>query len=312
VRLQRTAFHAMGSPCELQLYGDDEVQAVADAAVAEVRRLEQKYSRYTDDSVTTRINRAAGKPEWTLVDAETAGLLDYAETAWHHSGGLFDLTSGVLRRAWDFSSGRVPGRDEIRPLLKQVGWGAVEWSRPRIRLSRVGMEIDFGGCVKEYTVDRVAELCRQRGLRHGLVNLGGDMGVVGPHPDGSPWRVGIAHPREPQAAIAWVALERGAIASSGDYERFMLVDGKRYCHILNPKTGSPARGLAAASVLAPQCLIAGTASTVALIEGRERGPEWLRELGLPHIWVDEELRLGGTLADAREWREVGDGPSLPL
>jgi thiamine biosynthesis lipoprotein len=109
-----------------------------------------------------------------------------------------------------------------------------------------------------------------------------------------------------------VALERGAIASSGDYERFMLVDGERYCHILNPKTGSPARGLASASVLAPQCLIAGTASTVALLEGRQRGPAWLRELGLPHIWVDEELRLGGTLADARSWREAEPGPSLPL
>jgi thiamine biosynthesis lipoprotein len=174
------------------------------------------------------------------------------------------------------------------------------------------MEIDFGGCVKEYAVDRVAELCRTSGVRHGLVNLGGDMVVVGPHPDGSAWRIGVAHPRQTQAAIAWVALEHGAIASSGDYERFMLVDGERYCHILNPKTGSPARGLASASVLAPQCLIAGTASTVALLEGRERGPAWLRELGLPHIWVDDRLRLGGTLADARAARAPGAEASLPL
>jgi thiamine biosynthesis lipoprotein len=302
----------MGSPCELQLYGGPEVEPIARGAVAEVQRLERKYSRYTDDSVTTRINRSAGKHDGVEVDEETAGLLDYADTAWRQSGGLFDVTSGVLRRAWDFGSSRVPERDELRPLLRLVDWGAVEWSRPWVRLPRTGMEIDFGGCVKEYAVDRAAGLCRERGLRHGLVNLGGDMAVVGPHPDGSAWRVGVGHPRQSGAAIAWVALEHGAIASSGDYERFMLVEGERHCHILHPKTGRSARGLVAASVLAPRCLIAGTASTVALLEGREGGARWLRELGLPHLWVDEDLRLGGTLADARALRTPLAGPSLPL
>lgn len=312
MRLERVAFRAMGSPCELQLYGGDEVNAIAEAAISEVRRLEQKYSRYTEDSVTTRINRSAGKAEPVLVDAETAGLLDYADTAWRESDGLFDVTSGVLRRAWDFGSGRVPTRDELRPLLRLVGWGSVRWSRPQLHLPETGMEIDFGGCVKEYAVDRAAALCRERGLRHGLVNLGGDMSVVGPHPDGSAWRVGIGHPRQAGAAIAWVALDQGALASSGDYERFMLVDGERHCHVLDPRTGRSARGLAAASVLAPQCLIAGTASTVALLGGREGGAAWLRELGLPHLWVDERLHVGGTLADGSAPRVGSARASLPL
>jgi thiamine biosynthesis lipoprotein len=157
------------------------------------------------------------------------------------------------------------------------------------------MELDFGGFVKEYTADCAAQTCRDTGIEHGLVELGGDIAVIGPHPDGSSWRVGVRHPRSVENAIAYVELTEGAIATSGDYERFMEINDKRYCHILNPRTGWPARYLASVSVLAPQCLIAGTATTVAILM-EKKGAGWLQALGLPHLCFDASLKPAGNLA----------------
>ena len=299
----------MGSPCELHLYAEaDRADAGIEVGVSEVERLERKYSRYRDDSVAARINASAGDPQGVDVDPETACLLDYAATCHRQSGGLFDITSGVLRRAWNPKSGRLPSSDEVDAVLGLVGWEQVVWERPRLSLPRPGMEIDFGGYVKEYAADRVAELCRRHGVRHGLVDLGGDLAVVGPHPDGSAWRVGVRDPRRPETALAAVDLHGGAIASSGDYERCMIVDGVRYGHILDPRTGWPVEGLAAVSVVAPHCLVAGTASTVAMLKGEAAGRAWLDELGLPHLRVDQKGGVGGSLG--RAWRRNGVG-SVP-
>jgi thiamine biosynthesis lipoprotein len=292
MRLHHYPFKAMGSPCELQLYADSPAAAgaAAEQALAEVRRLEAQYSRYRDDSVTTRINRSAGDPRGVEVDAETAGLLDYAATAWEQSGGLFDLTTGVLRRAWDFKAKRVPTPEEIAEVLPLVGWDKLRWQRPILTVP-AGMELDFGGYVKEYAADSAARVCRAAGIRHGLVELGGDIALVGPHPDAAPWQVGVRNPRDPEAAVARIPLRQGAIASSGDYERYFEQGGRRYCHILNPKSGWPAQGLRSVSVIAAQCLVAGTASTVAMLMGPDEGPCWLDSLGLPYLCVDQSGTL---------------------
>jgi len=298
VQLHRYAFKAMGSPCELRLYAPDRAQAdvAAMRGKAEIARLEQVYSRYRADSVTTRINQSAGDPRGVEVDDETSGLLDYAAAAHEQSDGLFDLTSGVLRRVWDFKSGRVPDKKQIAAVLPLIGWDKVIWRRPRIALPVAGMELDFGGFVKEYTADCAAQVCRDAGIAHGLVELGGDIALVGPHPDGSSWRVGIQHPRDLKNPIAYVEIGEGAIATSGDYERFMEVKGKRYCHIMNPRTGRPAQHLSSVSVVAPQCLIAGTATTIAILK-EKAGPAWLRELGVSYLCFDQRLRPVGNLHD---------------
>jgi thiamine biosynthesis lipoprotein len=298
MQAQRLRFKAMGSPCELHLHAESRArfEAVAAAARAEIERLEQKYSRYREDSLASRINACAGDPGGIRLDAETASLLDFAALAWEQSGGLFDISSGVLRRAWDFRSGRVPEANEIEALRPLVGWEKVRWESPRLVLPRAGMELDFGGFVKEYAADRVAALCREQGVHHGLVDLGGDLAVVGPHPDGSPWRVGIRDPRAPERAIASLALAAGGVATSGDYERCMVVEGRRYAHILDPKTGWPVEGLASVTVAASHCLLAGTASTVAMLKGRRAGPGWLDRLGLPSLRIDADGALSGPLA----------------
>ncbi len=289
-------FDAMGSPCEIKLYADTRVRAehMVVRLIGEVERLEQRYSRYRADSFLSEINRVAKTGGQITVDAETAGLLDYVEACYRESEGLFDVTSGILRRVWRFHEGRLPAAEEVQSLLGSVGWHRLYWQNPVLVFPVPGIELDLGGAVKEYAVDRLAALCWEAGVSHGLVNLGGDIKIIGPHPDGSPWAVGIAHPRRPGRFIQTLQLTRGAMASSGDYERCMEIDGVRYGHILNPKTGWPVTHLASVSVVAEFCVVAGSASTIAMLKG-EAGPAWLEALGVPNFWVNLAGDVGGSL-----------------
>lgn len=285
----------MGSPCEVRLYAPEQgtAQQGAKIAIDEVQRLEKKYSRYRDDSITAQIN--SGKK--LKIDGETAGLLDYADLCYQHSEGLFDITAGVLRRAWNFKSQILPKDEAINETLPLIGWSKVHWNKPYLELPIAGMEVDFGGYVKEYAADSAAIKCRQAGFAHGLVDLGGDISIIGPHPDDSPWRVGIRHPYQADNALATIHILQGGLASSGDYERGMTVNGKRYAHILNPLTGWPVEnGFIAVSVMAEQCLIAGTSSTIAMLKGADEGAIWLESLELPHVWMDAQGQVGGALA----------------
>ena len=297
--LYRHPFPAMGSRCELRLYArtEDEAAAVAQAAAADVRRLDAKYSSYRDDSVAAAINRIGAAGGAIDVDDETATLLDYAATCFRQSDGLFDLTSGVLREAWAPHRHALPDAADLERLLRRVGWDKLRWARPRLEFGVPGMALDFGGLVKEYAADRAAVICAEAGIRHGLVDLGGDIKIIGPHPDGAPWRVGIQHPCRAGAVMATLELTRGAVATSGDYERYLEIDGRRYCHIVSPRTGMPVQGLAGVSVCADECVVAGSATTIAMLM-EERGPAWLAEVGLPHVWMDQAERVGGTYAGA--------------
>jgi thiamine biosynthesis lipoprotein len=294
----RREFKAMGTPCDIQLFarsGEQAAQA-ANMAVADVERLEGLYSRYRETSILSAINRVAAVGGSIEVDAETASLLDYAVTCYEQSDGLFDITSGILRRAWKFHENRLPGQALIGELLEKVGWHKLIWNKPRLTFTVPGMEIDFGGVVKEYAVDRAANLCYSHGVRHGVINLGGDIKVIGPRADGSPWRVGIRHPRHQDELLDTVLLFEGALASSGDYERCINVDGVRYGHVLNPFTGWPVRHLAAVSVIGEFCVVAGSASTIAMLK-EETGVEWLQNLGLPHLWVNVQGEVGGSITE---------------
>lgn len=286
-------FGAMASRCEVRLYARDEAtaRAWADVAIAEVRRIENKFSRYRDDSMTAAINRAAGGAS-IEVDEETAALLDFGARLHAASGGAFDLTSGVLRRAWDFRSGRVPAQDEIDALLARVGWSKIEWRRPRLQLPLAGMEIDFGGIGKEYAADRAAGVLIEQGARHGFVNLGGDVRAIGAQPDGAPWRIAIQHPRAGGgAAICAIDIAREAVATSGDYERFFEKDGRRYCHILDPRSGWPAAHWQCVSVCAPLAVAAGACATIAMLKPVDEALAFLRGQNVDFLAVDAGGRV---------------------
>lgn len=295
LQLFQFPFHAMGSPCEIQLYARDQARAqhIAQLAIADASRLEQRYSRYRAGSILSAINQVAAKGGSIQVDDETASLLNYAQACYQQSDGLFDITSGLLRQAWNFKSGQLPQQSQIEQLLHRIGWHKVRWEAPTITFDP-GMELDLGGIVKEYAADRLATLCWNAGAQHGFVNLGGDIRVIGAHPDGSAWRIGIKHPRkEGSEAIHTIEIHSGGIASSGDYERCLTIDGIRYGHILNPKTGWPVQHMAAVTVVADLCVLAGSAATIGMLK-QQAGPTWLTTLGLRHFWVNIHGELGGS------------------
>jgi thiamine biosynthesis lipoprotein len=293
MELRSYPFEVMGGPAEVHLQAPDEAIAdrAAEAAIAETRRLEQRYSRYRADSLLSAINAEAAVGGEAFLDAETSDLIDFA-FAWHaRSGGLFDVTCGLLRRAWDFEAARIPQAADIEALRPRVGMEKLVWERPRLRFA-TGMELDLGGLVKEYAVDRAARACAKAGAPNALVELAGDIAVAGPQASGAPWAIGIRHPRDPERPIAAVELACGGLASSGDYERYFEAGGTRYCHILDPRTGWPAQGLAAVSVAAPSCLLAGVFATVAMLQGAAAG-DWLAGQAVRSLWVDQAGGSGG-------------------
>ena len=292
-QLHRFSFKAMACLNELSLYCNNKKSAreISDQAIAMVNRLEQRYSRYLADSILSKINASAGRPGIS-VDAETTALLDYAQTCYQQSNGLFDVTSGVLRNVWDFKSNKLPEQQDVEAVQQLIGWDKLDWTPPCITLPVAGMELDFGGIVKEYAADGCANLCRSLGVKSGMVNMGGDIHVIGPHPDGNPWIIGIQDPGNPDNVITSIELKQGGLASSGDYQRSMVIDNKRYSHILNPLTGWPVQGLRAVSVVAPHCLIAGSTSTIAMLKG-EDGKRWLDSTGLSYLWFDDQGKCFG-------------------
>ena len=266
------AFTALGSPCEVLLDVDDrdEAAALGQAAAGEAARIEGKWSRYRDDNLIHEINHGAGRP--VTVDDETAGLLDFAARCFVLSEGRFDVTSGVLRRAWTFDgSANVPTRTCVAALLPLVGWDKVAWHKPNLALP-AGMELDLGGLGKEYAVDRAAQLLSLRTTAAVLVNFGGYLRALGARRDGRPWRVGVERPvaaaGEPAAPALDLELEQGALATSGDSRRYLLKDGLRYPHILDPRTGWPVMDAPrSVTVLADACLEAGLLATLAMLQG---------------------------------------------
>ena len=283
-------FVAMGGVAEVRLAGlpDERAAELAELAIAEVRRIEHTFSRYRPDSVIGRINASAGSGECVVVDDETAGLLAFGERLWRLSEGRFDVTSGVLRRAWQFQSGALPDEAMLDALLPLIGWEKVDWHpmAREIGLPLAGMEIDLGGFGKEYAADRAAALLLAQGAASGFVNLAGDIRVLGPQPDGESWMIGIQHPRRSGETVGTVALQQGALATSGDYERFMEVAGRRYCHILDPRTGWPVQCWQSVTVAAPVCSAAGALSTLAMLMQTE-AEDFLIAQGARWIAVDQ-------------------------
>jgi thiamine biosynthesis lipoprotein len=290
----RGGFDAMASPCELLVDGVDEATArrLLRRAQAEALRIEQRFSRYRDDSVVARLH--AGRGTWQRVDDETELLLDFAAQCHALSGGLFDITSGVLRRAWRFDGGmNVPTPEAVAALRPLVGWHRLRWQRPRLWLPE-GMELDFGGIGKEYAVDRTLALLQADTAAPMLVNFGGDLACSGPRADGRAWQVGIEQPTGADTvpiAAAVLHLRHGALATSGDARRFVMHQGRRLGHVLDPRSGWPVEGAPrSVTVAAPRCVEAGMLSTMALLRG-PGAAAWLLEAAVPHALIDGDGRV---------------------
>lgn len=262
------SFFSMASACEILVDTDNEALAneLGLIAAQEAWRIEYKYSRYDERSLCFKINTLAGEP--VAIDDETFKLFEFANQCFEMSEGAFDITSGVLRKAWRFDgSANIPKKADVDKLLKFVGWKKVSYTSNSF-LMKKGMEIDFGGIGKEYAVDRTVLLLSQKTKAPFLVNYGGDLAVHGVRENNEAWQVGIEHPSFQASKPPMVTLKSGAIATSGDANRFLLKDNHRYSHILNVKTGWPVeRPPNSMTVAAPQCIQAGFLATLSLLQG---------------------------------------------
>lgn len=276
----------MASPCECLVVCDDETLAkeLIMLAYTEALRIEKKFSRYRLDNIIHKINHSESNDIY--VDEETADLLDFSAQCYELSDGLFDVTSGVLREAWQFDGGdNIPAASLVEQILQRVGWPKVQWQRPNLSMQS-GMEIDLGGIGKEYAVDQAAKLMKNNAPDvNALINFGGDLVATGPRLNEVPWSVGVDDPsRTGEQAVGGVQLSKGALATSGDARRYLLKDNIRYSHILNPKTGWPVeQAPRSVSVMANTCIEAGMLATFALLQGKE-ARSFLEEQEVP-FWV---------------------------
>ncbi|WP_396589139.1 FAD:protein FMN transferase [Bermanella sp. R86510] len=279
-------FRAMASPCEVHIetsnqgMANDVVKTIAD----EAWRIEAKFSRYRTDNLLYRINQH----EYVELDDELKRLMVFSQQCFELSEGLFDITSGILRKVWTFDcSDRVPKQSDITPLLENIGFEKLQYDGFSLHVPE-GMEIDFGGIGKEYAVDRCMQLATNISNAPILVNFGGDLLCNGPRAvvNGKPvsWQVGIE--KVGGGASAILSLNYGAIATSGDARRYLLKEGIRYSHILNPKTGlSITSAPRSISVAASTCIEAGLFSTLAMLQGHD-AEAFLQEQGVAY-WLQE-------------------------
>lgn len=297
----------MGGPATLVITPPADRSTTAASLASKVQShleaLERRYSRYVADSLVSTINRRAGSGDFTRLDPESETLLEVADQLWRSSGGLFDITSGVLRRAWRFDAAKTPvDLSQLESLKKKVGWDQVERTDKGVYLPVKGMEIDLGGLAKEYAADCAAKLLRDHGVTSGLVELAGDIATIGSQPSGMPWRVGI---RAPQGGdpIGGIALSNAAAATSGNYARTLRYEGRTYGHLLNPLTGWPVEGPTSVTVVGENCLSAGAVTTIACLQSPEAAMAWLSEAGLPWLMIDQDASHKGPLAS-----KLGLGP----
>jgi len=272
----------MGTIVEATVVADEtKAKQVTGLVFDEMKRIENLTSFY-NPSELTRINEGAGKgPQ--KADPELLRLVGEALPISERTDGAFDPTVGPLSRLWQFSGpgeSRLPSQEEIDNALTKVGWKRVtiDLDNETISLPEPGMALDLGGIAKGYTLNRVAEIIKQSGIRSALVNIGGDILALGEKAPGKPWLVGVEDPRNPKGIIAVAPLKDRLIVTSGDYQRFFIKEEKRYHHILDPKTGYPADKLQSVTIVGPIGSVLQPAGTASFVLGVEKGISFIESL----------------------------------
>ncbi len=279
-------FKAMANPCsiyfEQEMNPNDSFHDIAKSIAEEAWRIEQKYSRYLETSIVTKINNSQGLA--IQIDSETFNLLALADTLWKESKGKFDISSGVLRTLWNFDNqSKTPSNKKIQELLKYIGWKKITFNQEEITLPK-GMQIDFGGIGKEYATDRCADIGAQLTSSPLLVNLGGDIAVRGSEKNQQPWQVSIESKNGNGKIWKSLKLSSGAIATSGDVYKSFISNGKRYGHIIDATTGYPIENPPrTVTVTAPNCTEAGILATLAILHG-DKAEEFLKQNDRP-FWL---------------------------
>ncbi|MEO6995476.1 MAG: FAD:protein FMN transferase [Lacunisphaera sp.] len=294
--LRTLAFRALGTDCIIRYLAptNQAAECYEQASRGWVEMFEARYSRFRPQTIVSRINQSAGVA-WVEVDAEMEQMLDLCGTLHHLTEGILDVTTGPLLRLWDYQQPAVslPTAAQVAEARKLVGWGKVQREAGRIFLPNAGMALDFGGWGKEWAVDAVAQLAAKFGIQTVLVDFGHDVRCIGAPPSRPAWHVGLEDPAQPGSIRGSVALFAGkGIASSGDYLRGFTRNGRRYGHIVDPRTGEPvAHDCRQVTVIADSCFQAGILSTTGFVLGPTAGLEFIQRFpGAEGLFVTPTCR----------------------
>lgn len=289
----------MGSVFEITVVASTQEEAWAnsqiDMAIGEIRRIERLISSWEENSQTAEINRNAGnKP--VKVDPELFDLIDRSKKISNLTGGAFDLTFSSMIDLWRFdgSMEKLPSDEEIAGAITLIGHTRIILDKKdtTVFLDGPGMKIGFGGIGKGYAANRARDLLLRGGVKSGVIRAGNDLLAWGAQPGGEPWKIGIASPSDTETVAAWFNIDRMAVATSGDYDNFITLQGKKYSHIIDPRTGWPARGLKSVTVVCSNAELADALTTALFVMGREAGLELVNQLnGIECLFVDDLDRI---------------------
>lgn len=292
--LYKKVLKLMGNRFEISVVADEELWAneCIDEAIEEIRRIEKLLTTYDESSETNLINRNAGI-EPVKVSKEIFDLIERSKKISHITQGSFDITYGSIdKKLWNFdqSMTSLPDPETAKQSVRLINYKNVilDEEKRTVFLKEKGMRIGFGGIAKGYAADMAKILLIQKGIKSGIVNAAGDLTAWGCHPNGKPWTIGIADPQGAQHSFSHLEITNTSIATSGNYEKFVMIDGKKYSHTINPKTGLPVSGIKSVTIISPNAEIADAMATPVMVMGIKTGLDLINQIkGLACIIVDD-------------------------
>jgi len=297
VKKSEVRLHAFGRTCRLVVDNrDDRGAELLYLCQDELKRLENKFSSFLPDSITSRINQSAGTGLFVPLDAEARSLFHSIDALWQESKHIFDPTTRILQNCYNNTGNLLATRDQLQEMLKLVGWRNLEITDSRAHLSGKGMLVDLNSCIRPYALDSVRKLLLKNEVDNAFIEMDQEVASIGKEPDGANWLVGVRVPKGPRAAIVRIKLNHKGFAIRGDFEQTVARDGEHFGRALSPVDGQPIPGLLSVAVIAENCLTACSAASVARLKTEATGLKWLEKLGLPWLAVDRQLNCHGPLA----------------
>ncbi len=293
----RKDFKAMGSGFQITVVAKDSAQAYSAiaAGIQEIKRIEKLISSWDSTSETSEINSSAGiKP--CKISKELFQLIHRAKKLSQLTDGAFDISYASMDAIWKFDGTmqKMPAKNEITESVSLVGFERIilNHEEQTVWLQQKGMKIGFGAIGKGYAADMAKKVMQDIGITAGIVNASGDMNTWGNQINGKPWTVAITNPLNKEKAFATLPITDGAVVTSGNYEKFILLDGKRYSHIIDPRTGYPSSGIVSVTVFAPKAELADALATSVFVMGKEIGLDRINQIpGVECIIIDEEGKV---------------------
>ena len=287
----------MGSRFDISILASSENEAneYIDSAVSEIKRIENIISSWDKNSETTKINNNSGIAP-VKVSEELFDLINRSIQISKITDGAFDISYASMDKIWKFDGTMVkmPSAEVIKKSVEKVGYKNIilDYKEQTVFLKLKGMKIGFGAIGKGYAADKAKKLMQNKGVKAGLINASGDLNCWGKQPDGQSWKVGITNPLNKNKIFSWFDIDDRAVVTSGNYEKFIQFDGKRYSHIINPKTGYPASGIVSASVFAAKAELADALATSIFVMGTEVGIDMIDQLnGVECIVIDNKNKI---------------------